>query len=331
VTVDGPVGASDAGEWRRMAGAGAEGVRTAFRWSRLQPSRSAATDFSSTDALVAAAAARGLRVLPVVQTPPAWAAVEPGNPASPPADLGAVRTVFAALVGRYGPAGSFWTEHPELPRIPIHAWQVFNEPDIRLHWSVQPFAKDYVATLRAAREGLLAADAGATVVLAGLTNRSWVALRHIYEAGGGGLFDVAAVHPYTAAPENVIRIIRYARRVMKRNGDRALPIWLTEFTWAAAEGKVDHTTLFHTDDRGQARRLDEFMPLLLKKRKKMRIGRAYWYTWMSAEGREEFDYAGLRRVRGGRRISAPALRVYRRWARKIEGCAKSPADARACR
>jgi hypothetical protein len=52
---------------------------------------------------------------------------------------------------------------------------------------------------------------------------------------------------------------------------------------------------------------------------------------MSAEGREEFDYAGLRRVRNGRRISAPALRVYRRWARKIEGCAKSPADARACR
>jgi hypothetical protein len=348
VTADGPVRASDDREWDGMATAGAESVRASFRWSDLQPYRSFGdvppdiaarfrdaggrpTDFSATDAVVAAAARRGLGVLPVVENPPGWAAADPGNPGSPPSDLAAVSSVFAALVQRYGPEGGFWAEHPELPRLPIRAWQVFNEPNIALHWSIQPFAAAYVATLRAARQGILAVDPGATVVLAGLTNFSWRALARIYAKGGRGLFDAAAVHPYTAEPANVIRIIRYARRVMRRNGDGSLPIWLTEFTWAAAQGRVDHRTLFHTDDRGQAARLREFMPLLLAARKRLRIQRAYWYTWLSREGSEEFDYAGLRRVRDGRRLSAPALRVYRRWARRIEGCAKARADALRCR
>ena len=348
VTADGPVTATDAGEWNRMVGAGAESVRAAFRWAEVQPYRSFAdvpagnaarfrdvggtpTDFAATDAIVAAAAVRGLSVLPVLQHPPGWAAVEPGKSSSPPSDLVAVRAIFGALVERYGPNGSLWAERPELPRMAIRAWQVFNEPNIRLHWSVQPYAKDYVATLRAARRGIKGADRAATVVLAGLTNRSWRALAAIYRAGGRGLFDAAAVHPYTAAPENVMRIIRYARRVMRRNGDARKPLWLTEFTWAAAKGKVDHQTLFRANDRDQAARLDAFMPMLLAARKRLRIERAYWYTWLSAEGAEEFDYAGLRRVRDGARISAPALAVFRRWARRIEGCAKRPGDARRCR
>ena len=41
--------------------------------------------------------------------------------------MAAVDAIFRALVGRYGPAGSLWAERPELPRIPIRAWQVFNE------------------------------------------------------------------------------------------------------------------------------------------------------------------------------------------------------------
>src|ERR1700752_1201708 len=70
VTADGPMTAAAAGEWNRMARAGVARVRTAFRWSELQPAPGA-TDFAASDAIVAAAAQRGIEVLPVVQHVPA--------------------------------------------------------------------------------------------------------------------------------------------------------------------------------------------------------------------------------------------------------------------
>jgi DNA-binding NarL/FixJ family response regulator len=45
-------------------------------------------------------------------------------------------------------------------------------------------------------------------------------------------------------------------------------------------------------------------------------------------GADGFDV--LRRLRGGALISAPSLTVFRAAARKLEGCAKRPGDARHC-
>src|SRR3954447_484929 len=122
VTADGPLDARDAAEWDRMPRAGVETVRAAFYWSDLQPhppgAPGAAFDFGSSDVLAIAAARRGLALLPVVQWPPSWAAVQPGVFASPPANLDAMRRIFAALVARYGPHGSLWRERPSLPRRP---------------------------------------------------------------------------------------------------------------------------------------------------------------------------------------------------------------------
>jgi polysaccharide biosynthesis protein PslG len=109
--------------------------------------------------------------------------MQPGVFGSPPADPDAVRRIFTAFVERYGPRGSLWRERPNAPRRPVRAWQVFNEPNIQLFWSVQPFERDYVTALRAAESGIHDVDPGATVVLAGLTNDSWRALRAIYAAG----------------------------------------------------------------------------------------------------------------------------------------------------
>jgi hypothetical protein len=100
------------------------------RRRELQPSPGGPTDFSATDALVAIAARCGLRVLPVWQSPPAWAAVQPGVFGSPPADCAAVQRIFAGLARRYGAHGSFWRRRPRLARLPIRAWQVFNEPQL---------------------------------------------------------------------------------------------------------------------------------------------------------------------------------------------------------
>ena len=308
-----------------MAAAGAETARAAFFWALVQPhphgTSGSSFDFDSTDALVVAAARRGLALLPVVQWPPDWAAVEPGVFGSPPADPDAVRRIFTALVERYGPRGSLWRERRTLPRRPVRAWQVFNEPNIAGFWSVQPFAPDYVATLRAAERGIHAVDPGATVVLAGLTGESWRALSDVYAAGARGLFDAVAIHPYSPSP---VRTVRYARHVMRTNGDRALPIWITEFAWPAAPNPPDWAvTAFGgpITDSQQARLLHRTMRRFVAARERLGIARLIWYTWLSNEATESlnpWNYAGLRRVRNGVRISAPALKAFRRWARRLE-------------
>jgi hypothetical protein len=335
VTADGPLTATDDAEWDRMAASGVESVRVAFRWFQLQPEPQA-IDFAPTDAAVAAAARRGLGLVPVVEQAPGWAATRPGDTSSPPRDPAAVTAFMGALVGRYGPAGTFWTEHPELPRLPVRAWQVWNEPNHRDVWSAQPYAPSYVRTLRAAARGIRRADPGAKVVLAGLVNRSWLALRQLYKAGAHGLFDVVAIHPYTSKPKNVVRLVELAREEMRRRGDRRLPVWITELSWPAAntpsaKGKVRQRFGFEASPAGQAARLAKSLALLSAARARLRIGHVNWYTWLSSEaGPSSFDWSGLRRVRDGRAVSTPALAVFKRAARRLEGCRKAPGDARRC-
>jgi len=243
-------------------------------------------------------------------------------------------TKFAReLVRRYGPAGSFWAEHPDVPPLPIHDWQVWNEPNLTRYWSRQPFAPRYVKLLKAARKALQEEDPGARAVLAGLPNRSWTALRKVYRAGGRKHFDAVALHPYTGKPRNVIRLVKYARREMRRAGDRpGKPVWVTELSWPAAKGKTPSATGFETTDEGQATKLRNALRKLADRRRDLKIGRVYWYTWLSVEAPNQsaFLYSGLRRVRDGAVVSAPALEVFRDEARRLEGCAKAAGDARSC-
>jgi hypothetical protein len=273
-------------------------------------------------------------VLPVVHGTPAWAALNPGDVGSPPRDTAYFARLLTALVARYGPNGSLWIEHPEVVKQPIRAWQIWNEPNLTRYWTPpkgQGFARGYVKLLRAADKALHAADPGARTILAGLPNESWIALRRLYKAGARKSFDAVALHPYTGKPRNVVRLAEYARKEMRRFKDGRKPIWITELSWPAAKGKTKNTTGFETTDRGQARRLGEGLKLLARARKRLRIQRVFWYTWLSREGSpNSFDYSGLRRERGGHIVSVPALDAFRKAARRLQGCAKAPGDATRC-
>jgi len=337
VIADGPLtsgGAMD-GEWDLMASSGAEAVRTAFYWPSAQRDGSAPPDLAHLDGVVLQAARRGLPVLPIVTGTPRWAAGRSGDETSPPRDPARYADFLRTLVARYGPRGSLWAEHPEVAARPIRAWQIWNEPNLTRYWTPprgQGFARSYVKLLRAAHRALRAADPGARTILAGLPNESWIALRQVYKAGGRRAFDAVALHPYTGRPRNVVRLAEYARREMRRFGDGRKPLWITELSWPAAKGKTKNTTGFETTDRGQASRLTDGLRLLARARKRLRIQRVFWYTWLSREGSpNSFDYSGLRRVRHGDVISVPALDAFRRSARRLQGCAKAPADATRCR
>jgi hypothetical protein len=321
-----------AGEWDLLAGSGAESVRMSLRWDTLQPQAGARPDFAQSDALVLATAARGLEFLPVVEGTPVWAARYPAKgAASPPRDPAAFAAFLRALVARYGPKGSLWAEHPEVPRMPIRAWQVWNEPNFRDFWSVQPFPKTFVPLLRAAYRAIHRADHGATVVLAGMANWSWTGLARLYRAGGRGLFDAVALHPYTAQPANVVKLIELARGVMRTYHDGRTPIWITELSFPAAKGKVDYPRGFETTQAGQVARLRASIRLLAAARRRLGIDRVFWYAWLTDETRtSSFSWSGLRRLRNGSVVSTSALPAFRAVAERLEGCPKRPGDARRC-
>jgi hypothetical protein len=337
VVVDGPLIESSftggGAEWDRMTTSGVEAVRTAVYWNAIQPTAATDADFAASDAVVLDAARRHLGVLPVLQSTPTWAALHPGDPASPPRDPADFARVLTLLVGRYGPNGSLWREHPEVPKTPIRQWQIWNEPNLTRYWNVAPWAPSYVKLLKAADKALKAADPGADTVLAGLPNESWEAIDQIYDAGGHGAFDVVTLHPYTGKPANVIRIVKIIRRHMDERHDGRLPIWVTELSWPAGVGKTKQEGDFSTTDAGQAKRLREGLKLLADERRKLGIERVYWYTWLSVEGftTSAFDYSGLRRVRSGALKNAPALSVFKSAAKRLEGCAKRAGNAMVCR
>jgi hypothetical protein len=319
-------------EWDLLAQSGAESVRIAVRWPAIQPKKGVAPDLTTTDALVLAAARRGVRFLPVVQGTPHWAARFPKKgAASPPRHIGQFTRFVRKLVVRYGPKGTLWKEHPEVGPLPIRDWQIWNEPNFREFWSVRPFAKTFVPLMRAAYRAVHRADPHARVVLAGMANESWAGLARLYAAGARGTFDAVALHPFTSRPGNVVRLVKLARDVMRRYHDGKVPVWITELSFPAAKGKVDDPFGFETTQAGQVTRLRTSLRQLAAQRRKLRIERVFWYAWLTYETRtSSFSWSGLRRVRDGEIVSSSALPAFRAVARRLEGCAKPLGNARRC-
>jgi hypothetical protein len=318
-----------AAQFGRMARTGIESVRASFLWAGAQPHQGDPFDFSATDAIVANASAHGLGVLPVVIEAPGWARQNAKQQFSPPRDPSDYAAYLTALVGRYGPDGSFWTDHPELPRLPIAAWQIWNEPHLSFQWTVpsgQDWASGYAALLAASYTAVKQADPSSQVVLAGLANASPAYLKRLEQAGVHGHFDVAAIHPYTRVAGGVLSLVRRFRAVMHRYHDGARPVWVTELGLPASRGRVHSSNYLQTTDRGMARFLAGAYADLVHgwRSPATRVDRAYWYTWASRYRGDIFRFTGLFRYRvGGNAAAVPAYRAYVHTARRYEGCAKT--------
>jgi hypothetical protein len=318
VTVAGPT--TQDSQFTLMRKAGVRTVRSVFSWAAAQPSADQPPNFTATDALVARAARNNIEILPIVMYAPAWARIDPSNDASSPRNVDDYVAFLNALVGRYGPNGSFWTEQPGVPRRPLRTWQVWNEPQLRYQWAEKDWATGYGRLLHAAHDALKKDDPGCRVVLAGATNFAWDAVQHLYDKGGiKGEFDIAALHPYTASAARVVKASQLFRAVLKKHGDGRKPVWITELAWPASKGRVaapKGLAALPTTDKGMASRLTRAYILLRKSRA---VQRVYWYTWASAYRNAGgiFDFTGLEQFDPamGRFKAMPALRAFRLAAR----------------
>ena len=330
-----PAAQQDA-QWALMASSGVESVRTVISWARIQPVAGTGPDFRATDELVARAARHGIRLLPIVLETPVWARRYPGREGSPPRRAADLTAFLRALVGRYGPRGTLWAERPGIPRRPLRDWQIWNEPHLDQYWyargrGARSWAPGYAAMLHDAYHELKEADLGSRVVLAGLADYAWRHLAALYREGVKGHFDVATINLFTSRPALVLKGVRYFRRALRRGKEPRKPVWLTETTWPASKGRLPKPgarwqLFWETNDAGMASRVGSVYSLAARARRRLRLGRVFWYTWASAYGdSDRFDYAGLLRFDGGTFAPTPALGAYARSSRRLQGCSKTTA------
>jgi hypothetical protein len=354
VDIDGPMLAPNTAidltrQFDNMVASGVGSVRLAFNWGGAQPYQSWSdvpanlqsqftdaggmpTDFSATDQMVGLAAARGMTVLPTVLYAPSWDLRTNPDGVDIPATPGPYANYLTALVGRYGPHGSFWSSHPGILRRPIRMWQIWNEENLSYYWP-QPFASSYVKLLRAAHAAIKRADRGARVVLGPLTNMAWQALGTIYRHGARNLFDIASVNAFTKLPSNVVLYLRLVRHAMDHFKDRHKPLIASEISWPSALGDTTVHFDWDTTEAGQAHNIAALVPMLGADRFSLGLQGFYYYNWMGQEdyGAADFNFAGLVGITaGGQVFTKPALGAFRHAALALEHCKVKSSVATRC-
>jgi hypothetical protein len=273
-------------------------VRQVFDWAGIETSPGS-YQLSYYDDYVGTMARQGIGVLPVLFSTPSFRSQRPSRGAKRgfyaprrARDMGVFATV---LVRRYGPGGSFWRENPDIPAVPIRAWQVWNEPNLPGYWPTGPSARSYVHMLRVVGRAIKRADRGAEDVSAGLPqSRLGIGLltyiRGMYRAGARGAFDQLAISAYGRTAGSVFRGVQRVRRTMNREGDRRTGIWITEVGWATAGPR----TGFTTTPLRQARLIGNLLNGLVARRTALKLRGVVYYTWRDQDPATAMrDYWGL--------------------------------------
>ena len=297
-----PQGLTDGSDYELMALAGISSVRLPLNWSGIEPRASDRfdPDWEGFDEQVAMAAERGMTAFPFLWGTPEW--VSPRYGGEPVATAGQRQEwarFLRAAVHRYGPRGSFWRENRDLPRLPVHQWEIWNEENI-VTFSREPDPTRFARLIEISGGLLHRADPGSTVILGGLFGRplqtppniqSGTFLSQLYRVPGiKRYFDGVALHPYVADAGAMQGEIENLRRVMSANDDSATPLYVTEMGW----GSAGFESRWERGPRGQARELNTAFSLLAENRQRWNIGGVWWFSWTDQGGACQFcDSAGL--------------------------------------
>jgi hypothetical protein len=292
-------------------------LRQTFDWATIErvPGR---YDFTAYDSFVASLAIRHMTVLPVLLDPPPFRSSAPAQGAKtgtyPPRDYADMGDFAAILVRRYGPRGRFWRFHPELPKVPIRAWQVWNEPSLPAYWPSGPDPAQYTHLLGVVGREIKRFDPGAEIVSAGIPeSRLGIPFQDfvegMYRAGARADFDTLAIHPYARDAAGVVAAVEDARRIMDQHGDSAGRIWVTELGWADAGPRSSFTV----GASGQAHRISRVLASLVSLRSRARLRGIVYFGWRDgapyAPAFKDFWglHTGLLDLRGR---GKPALRAF---------------------
>jgi hypothetical protein len=296
-----------------------QSVRLPMSWAAIQADNPSLRrpDWSGFDRAVGLAAEHGIRVFPFLDRSPRWVA---SSATTEPVETAWQRWAWSSFlreaVDRYGPEGTFWEGNPELPFLPIHRWEIWNEENI-VTFAHHPDPVRFAKLVRLSGRVLHGVDPGAKVIVGGLFGRplqtppniqSGDFLSHLYRARRvKRFFDGVALHPYVADAGAMTAEIENLRRVMRVHRDAATPLYVTELGWGSDSGE----SRWEKGPYGQADELDRAFSLLTANRRRWRIGGVWWFSWLDQSNACQFcDSAGLLT---GSREAKPAWYRFNAW------------------
>jgi hypothetical protein len=222
-------------------------VKQVFAWSDIEGAKKGHYNWDQADAVVRHTDEYGLRMLARLDRAPAWTGA--GQPNGPPE--------------RYEDFGDFCYQVASRYKGKIHAYQIWNEPNLAREWGGKPpNPQEYVRLLAIAYRRIKEADPNALVISAGLTPTGTqsdeampdtVYLEKMYEAGFQNYCDMVGLHaagfkaPPEVSPDEAaankdryggerffcFRHVEDMRAIMERYGDAARRVVILEFGWTS--------------------------------------------------------------------------------------------------
>jgi hypothetical protein len=223
----------------------------------------------------------------------------------PSTDRALWKSFVNSLVVRFGPkthsgAGAFWREHPDVPYLPIRAWEIWNEENTEQFWYGTPSPSDYYDALAVAHASLRSVDPEARVIFGGLlgfNNEPHNALEFLghvtHMPNGHCLFDAVAVHPYASTADKAVANVRRMHAELKQlklvggSSQADVGIWVTEIGWAVGgpwESNVDKVLFTVPNEHIQAQYVSSFAAAMDRHRGRWGIGPTIWFNYQDLTG-----------------------------------------------
>lgn len=202
--------------FQRMKELGIKTARTDFEW-RVVEAKKGIYDWSKPDRLMKLAQKYDIDILPIVHYAPTWALPNISKPngiyevALSENAYGDYAKFLNAAIDRYGPNGN-----APFPFKPVTNWQVWNEPNNKDFWYINPgwfkdfqqeAASQFVKFMDVVSSNLGDRRNRVKIVHAGLSKSDTTYMWHLWDKDKNycNKFDVMAVHSYFFSPNGGVR------------------------------------------------------------------------------------------------------------------------------
>lgn len=306
-----------------MHAAGVTLLRQVFDWSVIER-KNGVYKFSAYDGVVAAAAKRGIEIMPILFNEPSFLSSRPRRRAKhgtyPPKNLNTIAAFARAAERWYGPAGRFWTLHPTLPKLPIRIWQIWNEPNLNVYWQPRPSASRYVTLLGVASKAIHELDPGAEVVSGGIPQsplgvNMLTYLNEMLHAGAAQWVNTVGINAYSRTASGMIALLRQVRAKLDAHGASHVAIRVTEFGWS----DTGPGSIYRLGGAGQAREIGAVVKDFYADRDALGLRGFVYFDWRDGRpyaGEPNFWglHTGLLKLNGKPK---PALKAFRSAANSL--------------
>jgi len=275
-----------------FAGIGSTGVRVlrcGILWHRVEKQENV-YDWAAADYFVALAAKNNLQCQPNLLGYPdylPWPCEH--NPMPEGGLVNGFAKWVAAVARRYGPAGNFWGEHPELPRKPFKIYEIWNEPNLYKDFACNTNSPTpYAYLLHESAKALKAADKNAKVMFGGLApvGDDLGYLEQTFKANKKlkKLVDHVGYHPYAKKAVSAMRKLAALRESMTKVGlsTKKSLISLTEYGWLPLDADAatpSGACRGPQSDEALVTHEKEFVKLVTSKRTKLGVLNIMPFQW----------------------------------------------------